>query len=100
LSVKPLAVWREEDGRAACEEVIKELDAGYGLPQLACKTFGATEAVLAFGVLAHNPVVLFERNWLSWYGICNVRIEKGIRLHSCTRRMRAPSFRNFTSICS
>jgi hypothetical protein len=65
LSVKPLAVWREYNGRAACEGVIKELDAGYGLPQLACKSFWATEAVLAFGVLAHNLVVRFERK-LGW----------------------------------
>lgn len=36
-AVKPLAVWREYNGRAACEGVIKELDAGYGLPQLACQ---------------------------------------------------------------
>lgn len=65
LTVKPLAVWREYNGRAACEGVIKELDAGYGLPQLACQTFWATEAVLSFGVLAHNLVVLFERK-LGW----------------------------------
>ena len=65
LNVQPLAVWREYNGRAACEGVIKELDAGYGLPQLACKTFWATEAVLSFGVLAHNLVVLFERK-LGW----------------------------------
>jgi len=63
--ILPLAVWREYNGRAACEGVIKELDAGYGLPQLACKTFWATEAVLSFGVLAHNLVVLFERK-LGW----------------------------------
>jgi len=39
LIVRPLAVWREYNGRAACEGGIKELDAGYGLPQLACQTF-------------------------------------------------------------
>ena len=60
-TVQPLAVWREYNGRAACEGVIKELDAGYGLPQLACQSFWATEAALSFGVLAHNLVVLFER---------------------------------------
>jgi hypothetical protein len=65
LHVTPLAVWREYNGRAACEGVIKELDAGYGLPQLACQSFWATEAVLSFGVLAHNLVVLFERK-LGW----------------------------------
>jgi len=62
---KPLAVWREYNGRAACENIIKELDAGYGLPELACKRFWATEAALSLGVLAHNLIVLFERK-LGW----------------------------------
>ena len=62
---KPLAVWREYNGRAACENIIKELDAGYGLPELACQSFWATEAALSLGVLAHNLVVLFERK-LGW----------------------------------
>jgi hypothetical protein len=58
---KPLAVWREYNGRAACEGIIKELDAGDGLPELACKDFWGTEAALSLGVLAHNLIVLFER---------------------------------------
>ncbi len=62
---KPLAVWREYNGRAACENVIKELEAGYGLADLACKDFWGTEAVLSLGVLAHNLIVLFERK-LGW----------------------------------
>jgi hypothetical protein len=62
---KPLAVWREYNGRAACENIIKELDAGYGLPDLACKDFWGTEAALSLGVLAHNLIVLFERK-LGW----------------------------------
>ena len=45
-------IWRDYNGRAACENVIKELDAGYGLPDLVCKDFWATEAALSFGVLA------------------------------------------------
>jgi len=65
LTEKPLSVWREYNGRAACENIIKELDAGYGLPDLACKEFWATEAALSFGVLAHNLIVLFERK-LGW----------------------------------
>jgi hypothetical protein len=64
-TVPPLAVWRDYNGRAACENVIKELDAGYGLPELVCKQFWATEAALSFGVLAHNLIVLFERH-LGW----------------------------------
>lgn len=62
---KPLAVWREYNGRAACENIIKELDAGYGLPELACQSFWGTEAALSLAVLAHNLVVLFERK-LGW----------------------------------
>jgi len=62
---KPLAVWREYNGRSACENVIKELDAGYGLPELACAQFWGTEAALSLGVLAHNLIVLFERK-LGW----------------------------------
>ena len=64
-TVPPLAVWRDYNGRAACENVIKELDAGYGLPELVCHDFWATEAALSFGVLAHNLIVLFERK-LGW----------------------------------
>lgn len=45
--------------------MIKELDAGYGLPHLVCNDFWATEAALSFGVLAHNLIVLFERK-LGW----------------------------------
>jgi hypothetical protein len=74
-TVKPLAVWRDYNGRAACEGVIKELDAGYGLPQLACQSFWATEAALALGVLTHNLVVLFERKlgWLQAVTIGSLR---------------------------
>ena len=60
-----MAGWRDYNGRAACENVIKELDAAYGLPQLVCPDFWATEAALSFGVLAHNRIVLFERK-LGW----------------------------------
>jgi hypothetical protein len=65
LTEKPLSLWREYNGRAACENIIKELDAGYGLPDLACKDFWGTEAALSLGVLAHNLIVLFERK-LGW----------------------------------
>lgn len=64
-TVPPLELWRDYNGRAACENVIKELDAGYGLPELACRDFWATEAALSFAVLTHNLIVLFERK-LGW----------------------------------
>jgi hypothetical protein len=65
MTVPPLAVWRDYNGRAACENIIKELDQGYGLPQLVCQNFWATEAALALGVIAHNLLVAFERK-LGW----------------------------------
>lgn len=65
LTVSPIEIWRDYNGWAACENVIKELDAGYGLPDLVCKDFWTTEAALSFGVLAHNLIVLFERK-LGW----------------------------------
>ena len=78
-TVKPLAVRRECNGRAAREGVIKELDAGYGLPQLACQSFRAAEAALTFGVLTHNLVVLFERKlgWLEAVTIGSLRRAAG-----------------------
>ena len=63
--VPAVQVWRDYNGRAACENVIKELDAGYGLPELVCENFWATEAALSLGVLTHNLIVLFERK-LGW----------------------------------
>jgi len=65
VSICPLDVWRDYNGRAACENVIKELDQGYGLPDLACEGFWGTEAALSLGVLTHNLIVLFERK-LGW----------------------------------
>lgn len=64
-TVPPLEVWRDYNGRAACENVIKELDQGYGLPTLICQKFWATEAALSLAVIVHNLVVLFERK-LGW----------------------------------
>ncbi|MCC5023440.1 MAG: transposase [Candidatus Synoicihabitans palmerolidicus] len=61
LNSPPLAVGRDYNGRAACENVIKELDHGYALPDLACAAFWATEAALNLAVLTHNLIVLFER---------------------------------------
>jgi hypothetical protein len=55
--------------------VTKELDAGYGLPQLAYQSFWATEAALSFGVLTHNRVVLCERKlgWLEAVTVSSLR---------------------------
>ncbi len=63
--VAPLQVWREYNGRAGCESVIKELDAGFALPKLICRKFWATEAALSLAVMSYNLVVLFQRH-LGW----------------------------------
>jgi hypothetical protein len=65
FEVSPLMVWRDYNGRAGTENVIKELDAHFGLPQLCLKKFWSTEAALSLGVLAYNLCVLFQRH-LGW----------------------------------
>ncbi len=63
--VPPIEVWRDYNGRAGIENVIKELDYGFGLPKLCCKSFWATEAALSLAVLTYNLSVLFARH-LGW----------------------------------
>jgi Transposase DDE domain group 1 len=64
-SVRPIAVWREYNGRAGCEEVIKQLDADFGLPQLCLEKFWGTEAALSLAIVSYNLCVLFQRR-LGW----------------------------------
>ncbi len=64
-SVAPIAVWRDYNGRAGRENVIKELVHGFGLPKLCCQSFWATEAALSLAVLSYNLSVLFARH-LGW----------------------------------
>jgi hypothetical protein len=61
----PLAVWRYYNGRADCENVIKELQAGFALPTLCLEQFWATEAALSLASLTYNLTVLFQRH-LGW----------------------------------
>ena len=63
--VRPVAVWRDYNGRAGSENVIKELDSSFALPQLCMKKFWGTEAALCLAVFAYNLCVLFERH-LGW----------------------------------
>jgi len=65
-SVRPIDVWRDYNGRAGCEDVIKQLDADFALPQLCLKKFWSTEAALSLAVLSYNLCVLFQRHvgWL------------------------------------
>jgi hypothetical protein len=50
-SVSGLEVWHRYNGRAGCENIIKELDACFGLPQLCLQKFYATEAAMSLAVL-------------------------------------------------
>lgn len=64
-SVRPIAVWRDYNGRAGCEEVIKQLDMDFALPKLCLKTFWSTEAALGLAIVSYNLCVLFQRH-LGW----------------------------------
>jgi hypothetical protein len=61
----PLAVWRYYNGRGDCENVIKELKEGFGLPTLCLEKFWATDAALCLAALTYNLTVLFQRH-LGW----------------------------------
>jgi len=63
--VPALQVWFRYNGRAGCENVIKELDAHYGLPQLCLQKFWSTEAALSLAILSYNLCMLFQRH-LGW----------------------------------
>lgn len=62
---RPLEVWRYYNGRADCENVIKELQSGFAFESLCLKRFWATEAALSLATLTYNLTVLFERH-LGW----------------------------------
>ena len=62
LSVSAVDVWRDYNGRASLENVIKELKGGYGLGGFCCQKFFATEAALSLAVFTHNLVRLFSRH--------------------------------------
>jgi hypothetical protein len=64
-SEPPLAVWRYYNGRADCENVIKELQQGFALTSLCLHSFWATEAALSLATLTYNLTVLFQRH-LGW----------------------------------
>jgi hypothetical protein len=64
-SVPPLAVWRDYNGRADCENVIKELQYGFASPTLCLRSFWATEAALSLATLTYNLTVLFQHH-LGW----------------------------------
>jgi hypothetical protein len=59
--VPALQVWRDYNGRAQMENVIKELKGGFGLPGFCCRKFFPTEAVLSLAVFTYNLYQLFCR---------------------------------------
>jgi Transposase DDE domain group 1 len=71
----PLQVWRYYNGRADCENVIKELQEGFALPTLCLEKFWATEAALSLAALTYNLAVLFQRHlgWQQKVTISNLR---------------------------
>lgn len=69
----PLEVWRYYNGRADCENVIKELREGFALPTLCLEKFWATEAALSLAALTYNLTVLFQLH-LGW--------QKKVTIHS------------------
>jgi len=60
-----LDVWRRYNGRADSENVIKELDASFALPDICLNKFYATEAALTLAVLSYNLCILLQRH-LGW----------------------------------
>jgi hypothetical protein len=64
-TVPPLDIWRDYNGRADCENVIKELQQGFALQTLCLHSFWATEAALSLATLTYNLTVLFQRH-LGW----------------------------------
>ncbi len=79
--VRAVEVWREYNGRAGIESVIKELRAGFGLAGFCCQKFFATEAALSLAVFTYNLVTLFCRHlgWLQRVTIGTLRY----RLFGC-----------------
>jgi hypothetical protein len=61
----PLDVWRFYNGRADCENVIKELQDGFAVNNLCLGRFWATEAALSLATFTYNLTLLFQRH-LGW----------------------------------
>jgi len=56
-----LDVWCTYNGRADCENRIREIGAQFGIRGLCCKRFWATEAAHQLAITAYNLCVLFQR---------------------------------------
>jgi hypothetical protein len=60
-SFRPVDVWRRYNGRADSENRLKELGRQFGIRGLCCQRFWATEAAHLLAIVAHNLVVLLQR---------------------------------------
>ena len=89
----PLAVWRYYNGRADCENVIKELQQGFALTSLCLQSFWASEAALSLATLTYNLTVLFQRHlgWQQKITIASLRfwlfVTPGIIAHPAGKTM-------------
>lgn len=64
-TVGPLLVWRRYNGRGDSENIFKELDAYFALPDICLEKFYATEGALVLAVLSYNLCMLFQK-FLGW----------------------------------
>jgi hypothetical protein len=73
--VSAIEVWRRYNGRAGSENIIKELDGHFALPQLCLENFWSSEAALSLAVIAYNLCVLFQRHlgWLDRLSVATLR---------------------------
>ena len=62
LKRSALEVWRTYQGRADCENRIKELKADFGLESFNLRDFWAIEAALTATMLAYNLMSLFRQS--------------------------------------
>lgn len=62
---RPIALWREYNGRSGSENVFKDLDQYFAIPKLCLKKFWSTEAALSLAVFTYNLCVLFQRH-MGW----------------------------------
>ena len=63
--VSALDVSCQDNGRAGSENVIRELDECFALPQISLKKFYATEAALSLAILSYNLCILFQSH-IGW----------------------------------
>ena len=61
-----LSVWRRYNGRAGLENVIKELDESFALPQTSLRNFWGAEAALSLSIISYNLSVLLQQ-FFQWH---------------------------------